>query len=62
MLPLVDQLYLEFGKLIGDNLIEEWLDTPNVQLDFRTPRNLIEKRDFAPLWSLLYESQEKVPS
>lgn len=58
MLPLADQLYLEFGKLIDDDILDEWMDTPNVQLDFKTPRSFILNRNFTPLWALLYDGYE----
>ena len=53
MLPQADQIDLEMRKYVAQEAYDEWLVTPNVELNFKTPQELLLKRDYQPLWGMI---------
>lgn len=56
MLPIIDQIEIELHKIIPTDIYEEWMSSPNIALDLKSPRELLIKRQFSKLWSIIYES------
>lgn len=54
MLPINDQIELEFRKIIDAETYEEWMKSPNAELDFKTPRDLLAQRQYSMLWAFIY--------
>ncbi len=57
MLPLRDQILIEFRKHVSSEIYSEWLNTPNIELRTMTPNEAIAKgdlnHDYTILWSLI---------
>lgn len=54
MLGIHDQIVLEFKKIIKKELFDEWLNSPNAELDFKTPQEMLNKRNYQPLWNMIF--------
>ena len=59
MLPLSDQIELQFRQFIGKEIYESWLRTPNTELNMHKPLDLLRKKDYQPLWSLIYKMNKE---
>jgi hypothetical protein len=55
MLPIADQLDLELRKLVDPSIYDQWLESPNVDLDMKTPQQLFDTRNHGPLWALIHK-------
>ena len=59
MLPLKDQIDMELRKVVSVEVFDEWMNSPNVELDFKTPRQLMARQDYGPLWKLIYHHRNE---
>jgi hypothetical protein len=58
MLSIRDQIELELRKIVKN--YNEWLISPNVELDFQTPEELLSKQQYTKLWTLIYNTKQAI--
>lgn len=58
MLSLHAQLDMALIKILG-NSYEEWMRTPNLDFDMKTPIELINQRNYQPIWEFISNRQNE---
>lgn len=49
-------------EVIVESYLEEWMAKPNPRFDNKTPQEMLDDKDYAPLWRMIYVLRSGQPS
>lgn len=50
------------ADVVVESYLDEWLNKPNERFDNRTPQELLDNKEYGPIWRMIYVLRSGTPS
>lgn len=50
------------ADVVVESYLDEWLNKPNERFDNRTPQELLDNKEYGPIWRMIYVLRSGTPN